>query len=72
MDSVCLGAMTVYIPLLVCVGLWSLHKAAGEEKSLVETWAASCTFISVNDVVLQVLMHTPQDCKVMWVAANSL
>ena len=64
--------MTVYIPLLVCVGFWSSHKAAGEEKSLVETWAASCTFISVNVVVLQVLMHTPQDCKVTWVTVNSL
>ena len=64
--------MTVYIPLLVSVELWSSHKAPGEEKSLVETRAASCTFISVNVVVLQVLMHTPQDCKVTWVTVNSL
>ena len=63
--------MTVYIPLLASVELWSSHKAPGEAKSLVETPAASCTFISVNVVVLQVLIHTPQDCKVTKVAVNS-
>ena len=58
--------------MLCYVELWSSHKAPGEEKSLAETRATSCTSISVNIVVLQGLMRTPQDRKVTWVAVNSL
>ena len=50
---------------------WDLviARSTCRRRSLVETRATSCTSILVNLVELQGLMRTPQDCKVMWVAA---